>query len=108
MGWDWTLTGVNPSSDHSEGREILKQSLSSTALSQHDPVLVSELKDLILSIRRLSTKSMRQYSGHSDFPATLKLSIESMNPLATINHAVASVIIRIAYGDGVFGDIGEQ
>jgi len=108
MGWDWILTGMNPSPNHSEGRNILVQSLGSTTLPQYDHVLVSELTGLFLSIRRFSTRSMRQHSGHSASPSSSKASLERTNPVESITHAVASIIIRIAYGDGVFRDIGEQ
>jgi hypothetical protein len=108
MGWDWILMAMNPSQNHSGGRKILLQSLGSTTLPQYDHVLVSDLIELFHSIRRFSTRSMRQYSGHSASPSPSKSSLESINPVGSITHAVASIVIRITYGDGVFRDIGEQ
>jgi hypothetical protein len=107
MGWDWVLMGMNPNQNHTEGRKILLKSLGPTTLPQYDHVLVSDLRELLLSIRRSSTRSMRRYSGHSASPSSSK-SVESINPIESITHAVASIIIRITYGDGVFKEIGEQ
>lgn len=85
MGWNWILTSLNPSSALTEGRRILRNALGPRKLSRYDKVLVSQLKTLV--------DDLDGFSGH---------------PLAAVTNAVASTIIRIAYGDGVYEGVGKQ
>jgi len=85
MGWNWLLTGLNPSPKHTQSRSLLHHSLSPHKLPKYDPIISSQLSEL--------SQSLFEFSGH---------------PLEAVNHAVASIIIRIAYGDGVYADVGKE
>lgn len=107
MGWDWIITNINPGIEHTEGRKIFKQSLGTAALPQYDPIVVSELEKLVSSIHTASAKPTKEGSGGFPLP-TAKTACEAINPLTLVTHAIASIIVRITYGDGVFDETGEE
>lgn len=85
MGWNWILTGMDPGAKHTESRKIIRQSLGSITLPRYDHIILDQQEKLLTSFDG--------FRGH---------------PLEVLTQAVASVIIRVAYGDGVFEEIGEN
>lgn len=112
MGWNWLLTGLNPGRRHTEGRKLLQGSLNSAMLSKYDFIFDSELGKFLQNIIRVSAPPNRRYSGHplylDDPPLSSKDPTKGLNPLDLISHAVSCIVVRIAYGDGVFGQLGES
>jgi hypothetical protein len=91
MGWNWLLTGLNPSAKHTYSRSILALSLSAHNLPKYDPVMATQLTSLI--------QSLNKSTSHPPY---------TVNPLDAVRHTVAGVIIRIAYGDSVYADVGKE
>ena len=85
MGWNWILSNLNPSPSHTESRRIFRHLIGPKKLPRYDVVLQTQLAKL--------TKDLHGFSGH---------------PLKVVTDAVASVIIRIAYGDEVNCDVGQE